>query len=188
MARADCWIIGTFHKLLGAQRPINSGSLVKEIRTVFSLQMIIFFLSRIETILFSTCTDSDGRFWVTGILCAILALIGRLGRRSSPSALACMMFLVAEMTLGPLGVITSLFKSTSFLTILMVAPESAHASSSLSSLKQENWVTVATGRDGDVAVVTILLVRGRLRSLLEVTLINLGVVVLLWLLLEEGGV
>ena len=60
------------------------------------------------------------------------------------------------MTQGPLGVVTSLFNFTSFFTMLMVAPESAHASSSLSSLKLENWFAVATGMDGD-AIVAILL-------------------------------
>ena len=54
------------------------------------------------------------------------------------------------MTLGLLGVITSLFNITSSLAMWMVAPKSAHASSSLSSLKQENWFAVAMGRDGDV--------------------------------------
>ena len=91
-----------------------------------SLQMIIFFLSRIDIILLLACTDSDSRFCAMGILCAIVAFVGRLGRRSSPRAFACIMFLVAEMTQGPFGVITSLFNSTSFLTMLMVAPESAH--------------------------------------------------------------
>ena len=47
--------------------------------------------------------------------------------------------------------------------MLIVAPESTHTSSSLSSLKQENWFTVTTGRDGDVVVV-ILLVGTRRRS------------------------
>ena len=131
-------MIGTFHKPFDAQRPVNTDGSVREILTASPLQMIIFFLSRIDIILLLACTDSDSRFWATGILCAIVALIGRLGRRSSPLALACITFLVAEMTLGPLGVIASLFKFTSSLTILMVAPEFAHASSSLSLLKQEN--------------------------------------------------
>ena len=71
----------------------------------------------------------------------------------------------------------------------MVAPESAHTSSALSSLKQDNWfaVAVATGRDGD-GVVVILLVGGGQRSWFLATLIHTGVVVILWLLLEEGGV
>ena len=67
-----------------------------------------------------------------------------------------MMFLVVERTQGPLGVITSLFNSISFFTMLMVAPELAHASSLLSSLKLENWFAVATGMDGDVVVVILL--------------------------------
>ena len=62
---------------------------------------------------------------------------------------------MADITLGPFGVSTSLFNFTSGLTILMVAPESAHASSSLSSLKPENWFAVATGMDGDVVVVIL---------------------------------
>ena len=134
--------------------------------TASSLQMIIFFLSRIDIILLSPCTNSDSKFWATGILCAMAAFVGRLGRRSLPRAFACMMFLVAETTQGPLGVITSLFNSTSFFTMLMVAPELAHASSSLSSLKLEKWFAVATGMDGDV-VVAILLVGRWLRFLLE---------------------
>ena len=149
--------------------------------------MNIFVLTRIETILLSTCTASDNSFWATGILCAILTLIGRLGQRSSPLALACIMFLVAEMTLRPLGIITSLFKYTSFLTMLMVAPESVHDSSLLSSLKQENWFAVATGRDGNI-VVMILLVVGGLQYLERATMIHAGIVVILWLLLEEKGV
>ena len=40
--------------------------------------------------------------------------------------------------------------------MLMVALESAHASSSLSSLKQENWFAVTTGRYGEVVVVVLL--------------------------------
>ena len=40
-----------------------------------------------------------------------------------------------------------------------MAPESAHPSSALSSLKQDYWFAVATGRDGDVFVV-ILIVGG----------------------------
>ena len=158
------------------------------IQTESFLQMIILVLSRIETILLSACTARDSSFWATGIVCAILAFIGRLGRHNFPFALACIMFLVAEMTLGPLRVITSLFKFTSFLTMLMGAPESAHASSSLSLLKQENWFAVATGMDGDVVVVVILLVGEGLQSLLGATLIHAGVIVILWLLLEEGGV
>ena len=63
---------------------------------------------------------------------------------------------MADITLGPFGVSTSLFNFTSGLTILMVAPESAHASSSLSSLNPENWFAVATGMDGDVVVVILL--------------------------------
>ena len=59
----------------------------------------------------------------------------------------------ANITLGPFGVSTSLFNFTSFFTILMVAPESAHASSLLSLLNTENWFAVATGIDGDVIVV-----------------------------------
>ena len=85
----------------------------------------------------------------------MVAFVGRLGRRSSPLAFTCIIFLVADITLGPFGVSTSLFNFTSVLTILMVAPESAHASSSLSSLKPENWFAVATGMDGDVVVVIL---------------------------------
>ena len=178
-------MLGTFHNPFGAQRPDNTGSLVKVIQTASFLYMIIFVLLRIDTILLSAWTPNDNRFWATGILCAILALIGRSGKYSSPLALACIMLLVGEMILGPLGVITSLFKLTSFLTMLMVAPKSAHASSSLSSLKQENWSAVATGRDGDIIVV-ILLVGGGLRSLVGATSIHTEVVVILWLLLKEG--
>ena len=105
------------------------------IRTESSLHIVIFFLSRMDIILLSARTDNDSKFCATGILCAIFALAGRSGRRSSPLALACIIFLVAEMTLGPLGVITSLFIFTLSLTMRMVAPKSAHASSSLSSLK-----------------------------------------------------
>ena len=54
---------------------------------------------------------------------------------------------MAEMTLGPLGGITSLFNITSSLMMLMVPPESAQASSSLSLLKQANWFAVRTGMD-----------------------------------------
>ena len=43
--------------------------------------------------------------------------------------------------------------------MLMVAPESAQALSSLSLLKQAYWFAVATGIDG-VFIVTILLVGG----------------------------
>ena len=78
------------------------------------------------------CTDNDSKFWATSILCAIIAFVGRLGIHSSSHALACIMFLVTEMTQGPFGVITSFLNSTSFLTILMVALESAHALSLLS--------------------------------------------------------
>ena len=92
-----------------------------------------------------------------GILWVTVAFVGRLGRRSLPHAFACIMFLVAETTQGPSGVITSLSNSTSFFTMLMVAPELVHISSSLSSLKLENWFAVATGMDGDVVVVVILL-------------------------------
>ena len=97
-----------------------------------------------DIILLSARTDNDNKFCATGILCAIFAWAGRSGRRSSPLALACIIFLVAEMTRGPLGVITSLFNTTSSLTMLMVAPESAQALSSLSLLKQANWFAVAT--------------------------------------------
>ena len=108
MHGADCGTIGTFHK------------------------------PRIDTILFSACTDSDSKFWATGILWAMVAFFGRGGRRNSPLAFACITFLVADITLGPCGVRTSLFNFTSFFTILMVAPESAHASSLLSSLNTKN--------------------------------------------------
>ena len=74
------------------------------------------------------------------------------------------MFLVAEMTLGLLGVITLLFNSTSYLTMLMVAPESAQALSSLSLLKQANWFAVATGMDGVVNVAILLVGGGQLIS------------------------
>ena len=56
------------------------------------------------------------------------------------------------MTLGPLGVITSLFNITSSLTMSMVALESAQALSSLSLLKQANLFAVATGMDVVVVV------------------------------------
>ena len=55
----------------------------------------------------------------------------------------------------------------------------------LSSLKLENWFAVAMGIDGDV-VVAILLVGGRLRFLLEVTVIHIGVVLLRLMLKKEG--
>ena len=84
------------------------------------------------------------------------------------------------MTLGLLGVITSLFNITSSLAMWMVAPKSAHASSSLSSLKQENWFAVAMGRDGDVVVVLILLVGGGRQSWFWDTLIHTSVVVIPW--------
>ena len=147
--------IGTFHNPFEARRPVKTGGSVNVIFTVSSLQMIIFFLSRIDIILLSACTDSDSKFCATGILWAMAAFVGRFGRRSSPLAFACIIFLVADITLGPFGVSTSLFNSTSGLTILMVAPESAHASSSLSSLKPENWFAVVTGMDGDVVVVIV---------------------------------
>ena len=83
------------------------------------------------------------------------AFVGRFGRRSLPLAFACIIFLVADITLGPFSVSTSLFNFTSGLTIVMVVPESAHASSSLSSLKPENWFAVAMGMDGDVVVVIV---------------------------------
>lgn len=44
----------------------------------------------------------------------------------------------------------------------MVSPESSHALSSLSSLKQENLFAATTGMDS-VGVVVILLVRGGLQ-------------------------
>ena len=86
----------------------------------------------------------------------MVAFVGRPGRRSSPCAFACIIFLVAEITLGPFGVSISLFHFISFFTMLIVAPESAHASSSLSSSNPENWFAVATGMDDDVVVVILL--------------------------------
>ena len=108
------------------------------IRTESSLYIVIFFLSRMDIILLLARTDNDSKFCATGILCAIFALAGRSGILSSPLALAFIIFMVAEMTLGPFGVITSWFNTTSSFTMLMVAPESAQASSSLSWLKQAN--------------------------------------------------
>ena len=115
----------------------------------------------------------------------MVAFLGRWGRRNSPLAFACIIFLVADMTRGPCGVRTSLFNFTSFFTILMVAPESAHASSLLSSLNTENWLAVATGMDGDVVVVIPLCER-LLISLWEGTVIQARLV-LLWLFRKEGG-
>ena len=68
----------------------------------------------------------------------MVAFVERPGRRSSPRAFACIIFLVAEITLGPFGVSISLFNCTSLFTMLIVAPESAHASSLLSSSNPEN--------------------------------------------------
>ena len=155
--------MGIFQKPFDARRPVITGGLVNVIRTASSLQMIIFFLSRIDIILLSACTNSESKFWATGVLWAMVAFVGRPGRHSSPRAFACIIFLVTEITLGLFGVSISLFNFTSFFTMLIVAPESAHASSLLSSLKPENWFAVATGMDGDVVVV-ILLVGGRRRS------------------------
>ena len=151
-------MIWTFHSPLGARCPFNTGS-VRVMQTAFSLHIVIFFLSEMDIILLSASTDNDNKFCATGILCAIFALAGRSGRRSSPLELACISFLVAEMILGLLGVITLLFNITSFLTMLMVAPESAQALSSLLLLKQANWFAVATGMYG-VVNVAILLVGG----------------------------
>ena len=102
-------MIKTFHNPFDAQRPDNTGGLVNVIQKASSLHMIIFVLSRIDTVFLSACTPNESRLWATCILWAIFALIRRLGRHSSPFALACIMFLMAEMTLVPLGVITSLF-------------------------------------------------------------------------------
>ena len=87
------------------------------------------------------------------------------------------------MTLGPLGVITSLFNTTSSLTMLMVAPESAQASSSLSLLKQANWFAVATGMDGVVIVAILSVGGGRL-----ICPIFIHVVGFKMLVCEEEGV
>ena len=90
---------------------------MRVIQTESSLHIVIFFLSRMDIILLSARTDNDNKLCAIGILYAIFSLAGRSGRRSSPLALACIIFLVAEMTLGPLGTITSLFNFTSFLTM-----------------------------------------------------------------------
>ena len=68
MRGADCGTIGTFHKPFDALRPVITGGSDRLIRTVSSLQMIIFFLSRIDIILLSAWTDSDSKFCATGIL------------------------------------------------------------------------------------------------------------------------
>ena len=64
--------------------------------------------------------------------------------------------------------------------MLMVAPESAQASSSLSLLKQANWLAVATGMDG-VVIVAILL--GRLICPILIHVVGFEILVF-----EEEGV
>ena len=62
MHGADCGIIGTFHKPFDARHPVITGGSDKLIQMVSSLQMIIFFLLKIDIILLSACTDSDSGF------------------------------------------------------------------------------------------------------------------------------
>ena len=126
MSGANCCMIGNFHSPFVARCPVNTGSSVRVMQTAFSLHIVIFFLSRIEIILLSASMDNDNKFCATGILCAILALVGRSGRRSSPLALACIMFLVAEMTLGPLGIITLLWRYTLWGKIVTQNKTSQH--------------------------------------------------------------
>ena len=65
---------------------------MRVMQKAFSLHIIIFFLSRIESILLSAITDNNNKYCVTDILCATLALAGRCGRRSSPRVLAYIVF------------------------------------------------------------------------------------------------
>ena len=85
-------MIGIFHSPFDARRPVSTGGSVWVMQTASFLHIVIFFLSRIEIILLSACTDNDTKFCATGILCAILALVGRCGRRSSPHVLAYIVF------------------------------------------------------------------------------------------------
>ena len=55
-----------------------------------------------------------------------------------PFECACMISFVADMAQGPLGVFVSFASAVLGVTIWIVAPESAHASSSAALLKQEN--------------------------------------------------
>ena len=77
MRSTDCGTIGTFYKPFDARRPVITGGSDKLIRTVSSLQIIIFFLLRIDIILLLACTDRDSKFWATGILWAMVAFFGR---------------------------------------------------------------------------------------------------------------
>ena len=56
-----------------------------------------------------------------------------------------MMSFVAEITLGPLGVFVSFNNIVPFVTMLMVVPESAHASSFDGELKPANELAVVMG-------------------------------------------
>ena len=96
MRGADCCTIGTFHNPFEAQRPVNTGGLVNVICTASSLQMIIFFLSRIDIILLSACTNSDSKFWAIGILWAMVAFVGKKSTR----LLSCVPFVAVTISTG----------------------------------------------------------------------------------------
>ena len=64
------------------------------------------------------------------------------------------MFFVAEITFGPFGVFISSKSFVPFVTILIIAPESAQASSLDRVLKIEKELAVAIGGD-DVVLLAI---------------------------------
>ena len=55
-------MIGAFHDPFDARRLDNTGGLVKVIQTSSSLHIIIFVLSKIDTMLLSACTPNANRF------------------------------------------------------------------------------------------------------------------------------
>ena len=78
---------------------------------------------------------------------AVLDFVGSCGRHNCPFEDACVTSLVADITLGPFGVVVSFNNVVAFVTMLMVAPESAQASSFEGELKAANELAVVMGID-----------------------------------------
>ena len=83
--------------------------------------------------------------------------VGRLGRWKWSFDEACIISFVAEITLGLLGMSISFSNCALYIIMLMVAPESAQASSLNRGLKPAKELVMAMGMED--AVVVLLEIR-----------------------------